>query len=699
MQRNRSGTLLAMAVGLAGGSPAAAVDVFVAALEITQGIQYLPGPSIPPAGEADRGGVPLVAGRTSVVRATLGFTGSAVPVAGIGGQLSLSVNAGPTTSFPPDQALFTAPLGPQRSNETDTLNFYLPGVQASTNVDIVVTVTLPGDTNAGNNSMSLSNLTFTAPVQPKIYFTGINYPTASLAEPALADIQRGRGDAMLRAIFPLSDADNNLYLPGLFSSLTFVDQWGNFTSIDGLDAMGLMPGKDVDKLLSLLESCRDLIVTGGTGATSRVFLYGWFRDNPIDANGWAGGCVGFGNTAPDRFQRTFAHEFMHMCRWPWHSPDTATLGLQVGWDVGRYLPGKPSSNNVTGAAKAMSLRDISVPDKLTSDAWIDDGTFQWFQTNGFSCAPGAAAEPDLGVDVLTIQGSFNSEGTILVDLEPVFRYPWLVEPTPVDAQGPYRVEVTSMDGEVVTRHFDALLGHDGSGPDVRGFFAVRVPLNGAAEVLLIKDPISGVEYGRRVRSPVPPTIVLTSPAPGSQLDGVVTVAWDPLDPDTPASEIRYQAAYSPDGGVSFVPLVVDFEAIVFAFDTGVVPQTEGPGTGLIRVFASDGLNTVFADVVGLTVAGRLPRFVRGDANDDGDVNLSDCVFILVHLFIGGAEPPCLATADTDADGGVDLGSAIYLLNYLFTGGPAPPEPFVACDYSALATDAALGCAVAPLACR
>jgi len=69
------------------------------------------------------------------------------------------------------------------------------------------------------------------------------------------------------------------------------------------------------------------------------------------------------------------------------------------------------------------------------------------------------------------------------------------------------------------------------------------------------------------------------------------------------------------------------------------------------------------------------EFIRGDANDDSAVDLSDAVSALGTLFLGNDEPACLAAADSNDDGGFDIGDPIYLLNFLFRGGGAPPAPF------------------------
>lgn len=73
-----------------------------------------------------------------------------------------------------------------------------------------------------------------------------------------------------------------------------------------------------------------------------------------------------------------------------------------------------------------------------------------------------------------------------------------------------------------------------------------------------------------------------------------------------------------------------------------------------------------------------PMFRRGDPNLDGGADLSDGVFTLNHLFVGGPAPLCPKSADSDDSGSLDLSDPVFLLNHLFLGGPIPPEPFAAC---------------------
>jgi DNA-binding beta-propeller fold protein YncE len=71
----------------------------------------------------------------------------------------------------------------------------------------------------------------------------------------------------------------------------------------------------------------------------------------------------------------------------------------------------------------------------------------------------------------------------------------------------------------------------------------------------------------------------------------------------------------------------------------------------------------------------VPGFIRGDADGNGGVNVSDPIFILEHLFRGGRAPRCEDAADADDSGRLDTTDPILILDHLFRGGSAPPAPY------------------------
>lgn len=89
-----------------------------------------------------------------------------------------------------------------------------------------------------------------------------------------------------------------------------------------------------------------------------------------------------------------------------------------------------------------------------------------------------------------------------------------------------------------------------------------------------------------------------------------------------------------------------------------------------------GLITRIDGTVDQSPPGRM--IFRGDCNPDLTMNITDAVKVLNYLFIGGAEPPCLAACDADASGLLNITDGVYILGFLFLGGPAPPEPGPQC---------------------
>jgi hypothetical protein len=63
--------------------------------------------------------------------------------------------------------------------------------------------------------------------------------------------------------------------------------------------------------------------------------------------------------------------------------------------------------------------------------------------------------------------------------------------------------------------------------------------------------------------------------------------------------------------------------------------------------------------------------LKGDANGDRNLSVSDVIYIISYLFKGGPAPVPVQGADTNCDGSVSVSDVIYLINYLFKGGTPP----------------------------
>lgn len=144
----------------------------------------------------------------------------------------------------------------------------------------------------------------------------------------------------------------------------------------------------------------------------------------------------------------------------------------------------------------------------------------------------------------------------------------------------------------------------------------------------------------------------------------------------------------------------DLEAIIDASGT-TVPLD--PALEFDRAVISIPADRLAGDIFGLGPAAALSEVevlaqavegsppaaiaVRGDADCSGNVNLSDAIATLAHLFRGNTRrdlsPPrgplcCPAGADVNASQTLNITDPIHLLLVLFAGSVAMPPPFPEC---------------------
>ncbi len=594
-------TMLVAALSGCGGDEPDSVEIGVGTIEITQAVQTA------------ANSIDLVSDRSTTVRVQV-VTDTGDAALDVDGRLHVFANGSavtPSGGVAPINAPFDAPTSAtwDRDQEGHTLVFELAaptGIPASNDVDFeVVLDTQPGESDTSDNTGRVDDLTVVERLSPQLFFTRINYTPAGAGLPALADCEAGVGDTFVRGIYPVDDSDPDLYLEGLFPTLS----WNNDPNGNGqVDADG-----EHSDILDWLESCRQLIVGSDGGNGDDIFLYGWVEGNPISGNGWArtGGRVGFGNTQHSRHQRTYAHELGHNFGL---SHNSRTLAPDVGWDTGARLDGNPGTNNTTGRVKPSTLNDVMRGGQLTDSAWVDETTYASFLGNAVLDPSGSG--PDKGdrmvAGVIAISGVLTVDGRELVRLNPAFRYNWLSQASQPASSGQYVVEVVDESGDVYDTTFNGILGDDSESEigHTFGFFAVRVavPADRRVAVVRVRSLEDQSELGE-LRLSEPPTVELEDPSGGLTLEGLITLPFKVNDPDTPLEQIRVQFAYSPDG-TRWVPVAVNVagDAGSVQFDAAQIENTANTGTGRLRAMASDGLNTAIDEIGRVTVqAGRKAR--------------------------------------------------------------------------------------------
>ena len=129
----------------------------------------------------------------------------------------------------------------------------------------------------------------------------------------------------------------------------------------------------------------------------------------------------------------------------------------------------------------------------------------------------------------------------------------------------------------------------------------------------------------------------------------------------------------------------------------VLAELAGTSTSAVITLPSAGVHTLGLVAVGecgeANMVGQMleldcsQRFLRGDHNGDGAVDISDAMSLLSALFAGGSTN-CDDAADSNDDGSIDVSDAVRTLQYLF-GGATIPAPVGTCGSDQ--TDDGLGC--------
>ena len=545
----------------------AQIDLAIDTIEVTQGI------------EPDRSsntGFPAsstyIQGRETIVRVYLTTTNA--PLSGVDGTLNVSWFDGDL--YPGSlNGPVTVGGGTNAFNWDHTLNFCFV---APTDTNFV-TLSVEVDPPAGITDTDLSNNTLTFPIDLqcsgtwKIGYLPLRYRGIRGDTPRTSQIWPGEGDAFIRAALPVAN----------------LEYWGNGTMICWKD-LGNKIGST--RFLAYLAADRLLRFPRPDQ------LYAWVPDQPLTWNssgnryngrstpkGIAGSSlagqsfrVAYGNSEPDRYQRTFAHEMGH--------------NLRGGGHVAGTIPwyGIDSSNRLGyGHVRANSLNKLMVGGQLTADAWVDDDE-EWeifVDHPDFDCVP-APASPLLNEATL-VTGYVEASGDLTLDS--VFELAG-VAGTDSDKDGSLLVQLRSFAGDLIEElQVQPAVGEcDGDDCDAPHPFVCVLPNQG--QVIEIRDAATGALLSSRSKSPNPPNGAFTTIGDFAVVGDGSSIAWTASDPDGEGA-LQYLVRYSPDGsGASWIPLSFIQDEREILFEGATLPGTSG---GLIRLYISDGFNTTEVD--------------------------------------------------------------------------------------------------------
>ncbi len=172
---------------------------------------------------------------------------------------------------------------------------------------------------------------------------------------------------------------------------------------------------------------------------------------------------------------------------------------------------------------------------------------------------------------------------------------------PTPDNGPYTVELDNINGKLLySQHFD-LIQMSNANLQSQGGFQLVLPWTAGTHQVLFK--YQGKIIGQVTASANPPRLKLTSPTGGEHwaASGQQTIQWTASDAD--GNPLSYLVQYSPDGGTTWEMMAANLTTSSFTFDAQYLP---GSSQGLVRVVATDGMNTVQAISQPITVDPQAP---------------------------------------------------------------------------------------------
>lgn len=579
---SRSAASLALAVWLAaplaagGGDP----DFTVASIEINQALEH--------------NSAPLVAGRSTMVRAVIHHTGAAVPVDGVMRVFQGGVELGFSPLYS-DNGPILPTNTPDLELEDDSLNFiFIPPAGQNFICQVEVNPAGPNaaaESDTSNNLLDSESLVFRPRERAELVYVPIDYRPSGGAVPNLPDhelIKPSVGDGFVSGIYPVhdwdyhrSDAPSKLWTSSL--SGTGVNLNNSLTA----DVQMMSPKPD--------------------------FIYGWVPGGlPYNGQAILNGVASMGNTQPIRHQRTFAHELGHVFGLSHNSSMNGLIGVDVEHQlaVTENLPRIKPSN----------LFDIMVGGQLTESAWVRQANYNFFFGHQ-AFAPGVSpitAAPDADGSggeepVFFLAGVRNLESGVMQASHAVripnglatVAMPESESDLVLRAYGesgllrhlPFAARISS-DCSVPSEAGEA--GQDSAGENgnpVQGGFQVALSLRNLPEAvqrLELFDPRSkdgpSLEL---VRSAHAPEVQFLAPTAGEVHAGSVLVRWESSDADGDALQtyLRYSPfGEGPDGAERLVPISLEPGATEVELDLTQFPALVS-GQGYFELIVSDGLNT------------------------------------------------------------------------------------------------------------
>ncbi len=187
-------------------------------------------------------------------------------------------------------------------------------------------------------------------------------------------------------------------------------------------------------------------------------------------------------------------------------------------------------------------------------------------------------------EYLIAGGKIHNDNT--VELNPFFIKKLPVGTADEVGTGPYSIELLDGNGDTLfTRNFELDFSH---AVNNKGVFNQVLPYHPSTARIKIKEGTIVLEIV--TVSENIPEVTVTYPNGGEFLSGEQTITWSATDAD--GDILYFNILYSSDGGNKWSSIATRIKGTSYVWDTG---RTAGSNSALIRIIATDGVNTVQDD--------------------------------------------------------------------------------------------------------
>lgn len=607
-------------------------DLRATGLEVTQGLQN------------SAHSLRLIAGKRTIVRFYV-RSASGADVPGVEASLAGSNQFGFLGRLEPINAggkLLTVRANPTRASLDHSFQFELP-LWWTTGGRLSLTATVnPGrrlieDVETDNSASR--QVDFLPSERLLVIYYNWSYDLdGTRYSPSAADVAASR--TRMRRLYPLGEPGNAFESPGLHTvTLDFVDN--NLAAQVQRTAADCVkrypanrdPAKDKTGDRNMCASdyvhARMRALRRGSGIAPGAVSYGNIAQVPAPEDdltyftrGYQSGQYG---TGPSTNANYAAHEVGHVlgrghpeagagiCK---HDPVDSDypyilalidnpINAATRYQGLNFTDGMLNTLTLLDAAKTYDVMSYCSPGWISD--YTVDGIYQYLASPNRPRQVRRAPLQRVPGDWLVVSGTMDppdgTGGFVVVE-----RTNTVMDPT-APLPGGFTLELRNGAGHVVASHpFTAEPASEKPGKVVFDLVVPFVP--GTAELRAVEEATGRVLATTGV-SPAAPLIgdVQLRDAP-DPVDGIVTVSWNASDPDGDA--LIYDILATRDGGETYRPIHLGVTDTSVALDTSRL----GGGANRLRIVASDGVHTAYAESATFTVPARPPR-VRVISPADG----------------------------------------------------------------------------------